>query len=406
MIPVEGSPQVLVLRNLDAVRARLTRGRVSRGGIDLMSNKALFRVVRVTGLDVRAANILKQEMLSRGGEVAISREVYELAGQTADCLIMGTLTQYERLLPKLRQQPFGLRRLAAGIETALRNYGTARPAAPAGLDLSRAPLLMGVLNLTPDSFSDGGSYAGPEAAVAAGLALVEEGADFVDLGGESTRPGADYVSAEEESGRLLPVVKALAPHLPGRLSIDTYKASVAAQALAAGAYMINDISALRMDPEMVAVVRDADCPLVLMHMQGVPRTMQESPSYDDVVEEVYDFLVERLNWAVDQGLKEENLLVDPGIGFGKTTAHNLEILRNLAAFRSLGRPLVVGTSRKRFLGAILDLPDPRARDQATAATTALAAWEGAHVIRVHQVGMNREAVDIARALLADPSVTS
>jgi dihydropteroate synthase len=170
--------------------------------------------------------------------------------------------------------------------------------------------------------------------------------------------------------------------------------------------MVNDISALRMDPEMVAVVRDAGCPVILMHMQGVPRTMQEAPAYGDVVEEVYAFLVERLNWAVDQGLKEENLLVDPGIGFGKTTAHNLEILRNLAAFRSLGRPLAVGTSRKRFLGSILDLPDPQTRDRATAATSVLAAWEGAHIIRVHEVGVNREAVDVARALMGGSSATS
>ena len=157
---------------------------------------------------------------------------------------------------------------------------------------------------------------------------------------------------------MLPVVKALAAALPGRVSVDTYKAPVAAEALAAGAYMINDISALRMDPEMVAVVRDADCPVVLMHMLGEPTTMQQAPAYEDVVEEVYAFFVERLNWAVDHGLKEENLLIDPGIGFGKTTAHNLEILRNLAAFRSLGRPIVVGTSRKRFLGEILGIDEP------------------------------------------------
>jgi dihydropteroate synthase len=360
-------------------------------------------VVRVRGLDVRAANILKQEMLSRGGEVATSREVYMLGPGEADCLIMGTVTQFERLLPKLRQQPFGLRALAASIEAALRNYDLRLPLGPAGLDLSAAPLLMGVLNVTPDSFSDGDSHADLEATVSVARTMVEEGASLVDVGGESTRPGAAPVSLEEELRRVIPVVRALASEAPQRVSVDTYKATVAAKALEAGAYMINDISGLRMDPGMLDVVRDADCPLILMHMQGEPRNMQEKPHYGDVVEEVYAFFVERLNWAVDHGVREENLLIDPGIGFGKTMQHNLEILRNLAAFRSLGRPVVVGTSRKRFLGEITGVAEPARRDGATAATTVLAAREGAHILRVHRVGVNAEAARVARAVFPWPS---
>jgi dihydropteroate synthase len=399
MIPAKGSAQVLQLRDLADVQRVMTRGRVSGEGIRLMSNKALFRVVHVSGLDVRAANILKQEMLSRGGEVATSREVYELRGGEADCLIMGTLTQFERLLPKLRQQPFGLRALSGSIEAALQNYDLVAPSVPAGLDLSAAPLL----NVTPDSFSDGGAYAEADSAVAAGLRMVDEGATFVDVGGESSRPGAAPVPADEELRRVMPVVTALAPKLPGRISVDTYKADIAARALEAGAYMINDISALRMDPAMVDVVRDADCPLILMHMQGEPRSMQKEPHYDDVVAEVYAFFVERLNWAVDHGLREENLLVDPGIGFGKSVEHNLEILRNLGTFRSLGRPLVVGTSRKRFLGEIAGVQDPAERDRATAATTVLAAREGAHILRVHRVAVNAEAARVARAVFPRPT---
>jgi dihydropteroate synthase len=180
--------------------------------------------------------------------------------------------------------------------------------------------------------------------------------------------------------------------------VDTYKARVAAEALAVGAFMVNDVSALRMDREMVAVVRDADCPVVLMHMLGTPKTMQEDPVYRDVVEDVYAFFLERLNWAVDNGVKEENLLIDPGIGFGKTTAHNLELLRDLEAFRSLGRPIVVGASRKRFLGEILGIEAPRDRDVATAATTALAVLGGAHIVRVHEIPNNRQAAEIGRAV--------
>jgi dihydropteroate synthase len=399
VIPTEGQPQVLVLRDLSAVRAAMHSARVSKPGIDIMEHKALFRVVRVGNVGIRAANILKQEMLARGGEVAISREVYEWHGEVADCLIMGTLAQFERLLPKLRIQPFRLEALADAIEIALRNDLGAVPLTPAGMDLGEGPLLMGIVNVTPDSFSDGGVHLDADAAVKAGLSMVKEGAAYVDVGGESTRPGSDLVSEEEESRRVLPVVKALAKALPGRVSVDTYKAAVAAKALKDGAYMVNDISALRMDPEMVAVVRDAQCPVILMHMLGEPKTMQANPTYRDVIAEIYSFFVERLNWAVDQGLKEENLLIDPGIGFGKTTTHNLEILRHLDSFRSLGRPVVVGASRKRFLGDILHIDEASDRDDATAAATVMAVMAGAHILRVHRVGLNRDAAKLTRAVL-------
>ena len=366
-----------------------------------MEKKALFRVIRVRGLDIRAANILKQEMLSRGGEVATSREVYELQGGSADCLIMGTLTQYERLLPKLKQQPFGLRRLAGAIETALRNFDERVPAGP------RRP--------------------GPERRSAAhGRAerhsrLVLRWRQLRRRGRRRYRRRWPWLRRARRSSTSAASppgpaptrsprptnwrgccrwCKALAPSLPGRISVDTYKARVAAQALEAGAYLINDISALRMDPEMVAVARDADCPVILMHMLGEPKTMQVAPTYGDVVEEVYAFFAERLEWCVANGLKEENLLIDPGLGFGKTTEHNLALLRGLDAFRSLGRPIVVGASRKRFLGEILGIDEASERDEATAATTVVAVCAGAHIIRVHSVAVNRDAARVARAILA------
>ncbi len=398
MIPAFGKPHVICLRNREEVRAALRQARVSEPGIEIMEGKGLFRAVRVTGLDVRAANILKQEMLSRGGEVATSREVYSMEGGSADCVILGTITQFERLLPKLKQQPFGLRKLAGSLEAALRHFEQKIPACHPALDLAAGPLLMGVVNVTPDSFSDGGDFLELDRAVQAAQEMAAQGATLIDVGGESTRPGADPLPLDEELKRVLPVVRALAPDMPGRLSVDTYKARVAAAALEAGAFMINDISALRMDPEMVPVLRDAACPVVLMHMQGTPKTMQEHPTYANVVEEVYAFLLERLEWAVDQGLAEENLLVDPGIGFGKTLEHNLELLRNLEVFRSLGRPVVVGTSRKRFLGEILGLTEPKARDEATAFTTVMAVLAGAHVVRVHRVDLNRDAVRLTRAI--------
>jgi dihydropteroate synthase len=398
VIPAAGLPQVVELRDLAEVRTLLHDMRVSAGGINLMDKKCLFRVVRVKGLDIRAANILKQEMLSRGGEVATSREVYELKGREAECLIMGTLVQYERLLPKLSQQPFGLRALADAISAVLESYSGGAPTCHPGLDLSRRPQMMGILNVTPDSFADPGVHFDREVAIAGAWRMVEEGADLIDVGGESTQPGSNPTCFADEVDRVVPVVTALAGDLPAHLSVDTYKAAVAAKALEAGAFMINDVSALRFDPEMVAVVRDAGCPVILMHMLGEPKTMQANPVYDNVVEDVYRFFVERLTWAVDQGLKEENLLVDPGIGFGKTLAHNLALIRGLGSFRSLGRPVVLGASRKRFIGEVLGLADPPDRVYGTVATSVIAALQEVEMLRVHDVKENAQAVRLARAV--------
>ncbi len=257
---------------------------------------------------------------------------------------------------------------------------------------------MGILNITPDSFSDGGDFFGSDAAIREAYRMVEEGAAIVDIGGESTRPGSERVPLEEELRRVIPLVEALAGDLPAPISIDTYKAEVAARALEAGAFMINDISALSMDEGLIDVVRDAGCPVVLMHMLGEPGTMQENPVYGDVVSEVYDYFVERLNYAVDRGLSENNLLIDPGIGFGKTLRHNLELIRNLDTFRSLGRPVLLGTSRKRFLGEILGLPEPKDRVHATVATSVLGALADVDIVRVHDVAANAQAVQLVRAV--------
>lgn len=399
MIPSTGAPQVVVLRGHDEVRTALERVGMSRIGMDVMDSRAQFRIVRVNGLGIREINLLKQELTSRGGDVAVSEDLFRWMEENGGCLLLGTLSQFERLLPRLKGPDTGLHELADSIETALRNYSTSTPLCHPGIPLEAAPLLMGILNVTPDSFSDGGAHTDVESAVAHALEMASLGAAFVDVGGESTRPGSEPVSEVEELERVMPVVQALARQLEGRVSVDTSKARIAAEALEAGAFMINDISALRADPEMVAVVRDADCPVVLMHMRGDPKTMQDDPVYRDVVSDVYAFFLERLDWAVGSGLREENLLIDPGIGFGKTTAHNLTLLRNLEAFKSLGRPLVVGASRKRFLGELLGIDVAEERDRATAATTAIAVLAGAHVVRVHEIEGNRQSASVTQAIL-------
>jgi dihydropteroate synthase len=260
------------------------------------------------------------------------------------------------------------------------------------------PSIMGVLNVTPDSFSDGGRFLAAEDALAQGLALVREGAAIVDVGGESTRPGSDPVPAEEELRRVLPVVEALADRVGVPISVDTMKADVARRALGAGVALINDVSALRADPAMVEVVAELGAPVCLMHMQGAPRTMQEDPHYDDVVDEVLRFLEERMAFALARGVAEEQLLLDPGIGFGKTVEHNLTLLRHLDRFVALGRPIVLGTSRKRFLGAILG-SEPGERVIGTVATTVIGLLAGAQVFRVHDVKPNFEALRVALAVL-------
>jgi len=259
------------------------------------------------------------------------------------------------------------------------------------------PCIMGILNVTPDSFSDGGRFTQLEAAVAQGAAMAREGAAIVDVGGESTRPGSDRVPLDEELARVLPVVERLRAETSAVLSIDTYKAEVARRALAAGATLLNDVSALRMDPAMVEVAAEAGCPVILMHMLGEPKTMQQDPHYDDVVDDVRAFLEERMAFAVARGVDEERILLDPGIGFGKTVAHNLVLLRELSRLKELGRPLVLGASRKRFLGAILGA-EPGGRLIGTVASTVIGLTNGADVVRVHDVRENFEALRVVLAL--------
>jgi dihydropteroate synthase len=260
--------------------------------------------------------------------------------------------------------------------------------------------LMGIVNVTPDSFSDGGLFLDAEAAIAHGRALAADGADILDVGGESTRPGADDVGADEELRRVAPVVAALAGEggAGPAVSIDTSKAVVTEAALDAGASIVNDVTALRGDAELAGLLAERECEVVLMHMLGTPRTMQDDPRYDDVVADVKAFLAERIEVAVGAGIDEERILVDPGIGFGKTAEHNLELLRRLDELRELGRPVVVGASRKSFLGRITGREvDERVGGSVAANTLALAA--GADVLRVHDVAAAREALMTAEVIL-------
>ena len=265
-------------------------------------------------------------------------------------------------------------------------------------ELGKRTLIMGVLNVTPDSFSDGGLYLEHERAIAHGLELVEAGADIVDVGGESTRPGADPVPAEEELRRVIPVIEGIKRESNVMISIDTYKAQVAEAALAAGAGMVNDISALRFDEGMIDVLVQYDIPVVLMHMQGRPRTMQENPRYNDVVSDILQFLQERIAAATAGGIPKERLIIDPGIGFGKLLQHNLEILRRLDELRALGRPILIGPSRKSFIGRLTAAPVEE-RLPGTIASVTLGIAKGADIVRVHDVQEVKQAVRVTDAII-------
>jgi dihydropteroate synthase len=258
---------------------------------------------------------------------------------------------------------------------------------------------MGILNVTPDSFSDGGEFFGAEPAVAQAGKMLDEGARMVDVGGESTRPGSEPVSPEEEVRRVMPVVCGiLGSHPETIISIDTYRASTAEVALDAGAQVVNDITALRGDSKMAGVVAERGCPVVLMHMLGEPKTMQKAPRYEDVVREVRDFLAGRAEHAVRVGVEEENIILDPGIGFGKTLEHNLALLKRLDALLGLGFPVLVGASRKSFLGKIVGCDDTKDRLFGTVATSVIAYEQGAMFFRVHDVRANQEALKVAMAV--------
>jgi len=265
------------------------------------------------------------------------------------------------------------------------------------LDVARRPLVMGILNVTPDSFSDGGRFFDTHKAVARALEMVKEGADIIDVGGESTRPGADPVPEQQEMDRVVPVIERIVSRCGTPISVDTTKATVAEAAIKAGAHIINDIGGLSVDPTIAHVAAKHRCGLVLMHMKGRPRTMQDAPHYDDLMSEIVDFLKSALHRATHNGVELASIVVDPGIGFGKTWAHNWKILKQLNQLASLGRPILIGTSRKRFLREQVG-EEPKALESATLASHVAACLNGARIVRVHDVFSHRCAMDVVRAL--------
>ena len=380
---------VKFIDNLDQARSEIMAVGSDPAGWQRMVPKAVHRIIKLSGVNPTQANIIKQEILARGGEAAVARGIVNHTVETTDVLMMATLKQYRTFIEKLKMQPFGLAQLADQIKEALDNLEglKARLLNCRGrvLELGRRTLVMGILNATPDSFSDGGRYQDPAAALEHAQRMVEDGADIIDLGGISTRPGHTEVSEDEEMRRVLPVLEKLAPSIPVPISVDTWRAGVARQALEAGAHIINDQWALRGDPDLAAVVAQYQVPVMLMHNgQGT--------HYRDLMTEITAFLREGIETAVRAGLARENIMIDPGIGFAKTYEQNLEVLRRLKELTVLGCPILLGTSRKSVIARTLNLPLDQ-RVEGTGATVALGIACGADIVRVHDV---KEMVRVAR----------
>ncbi len=359
-------------------------------GIEIMAPKAEHFIIYAKNLDPRAANITKQEFLSAGGETAVAWKTLDLSIEKSEVLMMGTLAQYERVIKKLRAQPFDLEILAEEIERSVESYKNRIYPSDGGCEI------MGILNVTPDSFFDGGRYERTEKAVERALQMEKNGADIIDIGGESTRPGSERVSIEKELERVIPVIEDLAPRIDIPLSIDTHKPEVAEEAVKAGADMINDVFGLRTEG-MAKKVADLGVPVVIMHMQGRPKNMQENPSYRDVITDISTFFLQRIKEAKDAGIEDNNIIIDPGIGFGKRLEHNLEILKRLNEFTSFGYPVLLGASRKSFLGEILG---KRADERlfGSLAVAASAVEKGASYLRVHDVKETRDVIKTVEAI--------
>jgi dihydropteroate synthase len=391
---------VLEVGSLSEIAREVARTESDPEGVAIMTRKGRIYPVRLDGVSLKAAPLLKQETLSVGADSAHARGIADHSVSTTTVVILATWGQYQRLLPKLRRQPFRLAEAAAEIDRALRAYVSRGPRTIAGPHRSFVvgdrPRVMGVVNVTPDSFSDGGRYLDPAAAIARAETLAAEGASIIDIGGESSRPKATPVSPEVEWGRIAPVLAGLSGKLSVPISVDTRHAEVAAKAVDAGADVINDVEGLR-SAEMRRAVARSGAAVVAMHMRGDPTTMQSNLVYADLRDEVFLSLAEATDQAVADGVPADRILVDPGLGFGKSAEQSLELLWHVGELRSLGYPVLVGPSRKSFLGWALGNDDPARRLEAGLAAAVIAAERGVALVRTHDVTPTVQALALVTA---------
>ncbi len=392
--------RVLETRSFAELAREIARTESDPEGVGIMTRKGRVFPVALDGVSLKASPLLKQELLAAGADAAHARGIADHSVSESRVLLLATWSQYQRVLPKLRRQPFRLRQLADEVEAALRHYTSRAPRTVPGahraLVVGETTLVMGVLNVTPDSFSDGGRFRDPAAAVARAREMVAEGAALIDIGGESTRPGAAPTDWEEEWQRVGPVLREFAPASPVPVSIDTRHPEVAERAIAAGADIVNDVSGLA-DPAMRAVVAHRGAAAVVMHGRGTPETMASQALYEDVRREVFEELGRAVDAAEASGVPRDRILVDPGLGFAKTASQSLELLAHVGELRSLGYPIVVGASRKSMIGSVTDGAPAAERLEGSLAAAVVAALQGAHIVRAHDVGPTVRALRVADA---------
>ena len=392
--------RIIEIKNLSVAAEELKKIDVDPAGIKLMAPKSVFRALLVKNISSIAGNIIKQEMLSYGGEAALSYGSVNLSIKNTDLIITGTLKQFAQLTEKLRLHQFGLPEISYQISKAISNYDhIPHPIKIKGkaLPFGKRTYIMGILNVTPDSFSDGGRFLNLKDALSHADRMIKEGADIIDVGGESTRPGSAAVPIKEELRRVLPVIRGLKKRKI-LISIDTRKAAVAEAAIKAGAAIINDTSGLRYDKKMAVIAAKYRVPVIIMHIKGTPLNMQKKADYSDLIGEIIIYLDKSIKIAENAGILRNQIIIDPGFGFGKTPEQNLEILRRLKEIKSMGQPIAIGTSRKSTIGQVLKLPENR-RSYGTAATAAVAILNGADIIRVHDVAEMKQVAAMTDAII-------
>ena len=371
-------------------------------GINILIQKGETYLFEIEGIDTRGANILKQDAISVGGDCAVPRSASVFKPGTWTVLLMVNERELRRLTKKLSAQPYGLKELGKLLKESFENFTREEfTVRYRGRELPlKKPIVMGILNVTPDSFSDGGKFNRVDAAVKRCEEMLKEGAKIIDIGGESTRPGSEPVPEEEELRRVIPVIEEIRKRLGDSffISIDTYKSRVAREALSAGADIVNDISGFRFDERMAEVVAEFKCPAVVMHIKGTPKDMQKNPYYEDVMGEIVDYFEEVFRKAEEKGVNREQLIVDPGIGFGKRLEDNLCILKRLKELKVLGRPILVGASRKSFIGKITGVEVPEKRVAGSISAAVISAANGAKIVRVHDVKETVEALELLSAV--------
>ncbi|MGO5074927.1 dihydropteroate synthase [Clostridium sporogenes] len=391
---------MIIELNKNSFPEELSKIGVHDGSINIFMNKNSITPLKIFNVLAPAANIIKQELMALGGDCAINKYCVNCKVETSDIILLGTDRQYKKLLLKLKCMTFfRIQEIAAELENYIKNHKEIKTILKDGREINYENLkVMGIINCTPDSFYEGSRKNSIEEALKTAEKMLKEGAEILDIGGESTRPGSDPIDEEEEIKRVVPVIKEIKNKFKDAIiSIDTYRANTAKAAIEAGADIVNDISAMKYDENMVKVVKEYDVPVILMHIKGKPKDMQIDPVYEDLMKEIHFYFNERIDYCKAHGIREDKIILDPGIGFGKTVEHNLKLMNRIEELKSFNLPVLLAASRKAIIGKVLgDVPEERL--EGTIALSCLAVDAGLQMVRVHDVKENIRAIRMLEAI--------